>query len=120
MNYLVSAWSWIWTHQSTVIEILLLAWGIANVVWAQWPKPVSPKAQNILKIVHAVFQLIVTHASTGGTFTWPWLIRAAMNSVFGPATPDPFGGSTEPLLPSPSSNPTIPDGKESGGKDVSM
>lgn len=117
MTYVLAAYAWVCAHQSLTVEIVLMIWGLANVAWAQWPKPHSAKAQSVWKMLHSIFQLIVTHASAGGTFTWPWLVRSVMNSVLGPASPDPFGPvAPAPALPA-SSTPTLPDADQTGGSD---
>lgn len=57
------------------MQVLLAVWGVAQLIWAQWPKPHSEKASKIFNAIHSVFLMIVTHSSAPGTFTWPAVVR---------------------------------------------
>ena len=75
------------------MQSLIILWGIANVLWALWPKPKSERAQRIWMLLHHVMQLVVTTSRASGTLTWPFLLRAVGTQLF--QGPDPF---TEPVL----------------------
>lgn len=79
-----SAIAWAQAHPGTVIEYLLAMWAIANVVWSQWPRPKSAKAERIWGVIHSLLQLVVTHSTAPGTFTLPWLVRLLVSA------PDPL------------------------------
>lgn len=95
MDTFLSCWAWVKSHPMDCVQYLLIAWAVANVVWAQWPKPKSDKAQAVWKLLHHVFQLIATTAKAQGTFTWPSLIRAIIGGIM--ASPDPFADQTPKL-----------------------
>ena len=90
MSAVVSAFAWIKAHPAECVQYLAAAWAIANVLWAQWPKPKSPKAQAIWQWVHTIMQLVVTHSSAAGTFTWPAIIRSVLTAFTQMKAPNPF------------------------------
>ncbi len=81
---LASVLAWAQAHPGTVIEYLLALWAIVNVVWSQWPRPKSAKAERIWGVIHSLLQLVVTHSTAPGTFTLPWLVRLLVSA------PDPL------------------------------
>ena len=117
MQTILAIYTWVMAHPFECVQWLLFAWGIANIVWAQWPKPKSDKAQTLWKAIHHVFQLISTSAGAKGTFTWPSLIRAVLGALL--SAPDPFADhpsdaapATPPAdAPARDPSPTKPDGK---------
>lgn len=88
MQSLLLAFEWIKANPWETIQWIIFVWSILNIVWAQWPRPKSPKAEVIWKFVHHVFQLIVTAAQAKGTFTWPLLARVLLRGML--TAPDPF------------------------------
>jgi len=85
---LLSAFVWVKAHPFETLQWLLFAWGIANVLWAQWPKPKSERAQKVWAFLHHLFQLIATTSEAKGTFTWPSIVRAVLGGLV--KAPDPF------------------------------
>ena len=81
---------WIQDHPEAFVQLLVLVWAVLNVIWAQWPKPHSLPGQRVWKVIHGVFGLVATHATTRGTFTWPSLLRALVVGVLKLPAPDPF------------------------------
>ena len=100
-DFLSAAHTWISLHPTQTLEILLVMWGLANIVWAQWPKPHSAQAQKFWTGIHDALLLVATHASAKGTFTWPSIIRLFTQG------PDPFGALTPPAE-KPPQDPPIP------------
>jgi len=81
--------SWIRQHPT---EAITIGWVLMNILWAQLPVSwfKNPKANKLLSSIHTVFQFVVTHASLAGTFTWPSILRALLQSFgvsIGPAVP---------------------------------
>lgn len=97
MTTLATAINWFKSHPWETIQYLLFMWGIANVIWAQWPKPKSERAEAVWKWLHHLFQLVATTADAKGTFTWPSIVRAVMAAVLKVPTPDPFALSQKPI-----------------------
>lgn len=110
MQTIMQVYAWVVAHPFECVQYLALFLAVANVLWAQWPKPKSDKAQAIWKAVHHALQLVVTSAGAKGTFTWPSLIRAVLNSLL--KGPDPFD---TPADPAPVAAPE-PSGAKDGGK----
>ena len=93
--YFARIFAWVAAHPFETVQGVLLVWGVLNVLWAQLPKPTSPFGIAVWKWTHTIFLLVSTHASAGGTFTWPSLIRAVMAGLLNQPAPDPFGPTTE-------------------------
>lgn len=106
MTYLTQTYSWIAAHPAASVQYLLLAWGLANILWAQWPKPHSPTGIAIWKFLNRALLLVSTHSTAQGTFTWPSLIRAVLAGLLNKPVADPF----EPSCPTPAvpPQPTAP------------
>ena len=96
MTTILAMANWLKGHPWETVQYLLLIWGVANVVWAQWPKPKSERAETVWKWLHHLFQLVATTAEAKGTFTWPSLVRALLAAVLKVPTPDPFQPSQIP------------------------
>ena len=90
MDTVQAVFAWASEHPESVVQIVLMLWAVANVVWAQLPKPKTQKAQWAWKFIHTIFGLVSTHATAKGTFTWPSLLRAVMTGMFKKGGPDPF------------------------------
>lgn len=88
MQTLITAFEWVKQNPMACVEWIIVAWTIANIVWAQWPKPKSPQAEAVWRAVHHVLQLIATTAKGAGTFTWPSLLRLLIGQAL--KAPDPF------------------------------
>jgi len=100
-TFLYTAYAWLAAHPQQAIEGLLLFWGLANVVWSQWPKPHSPFAQKVWAGLHDALLLVSTHATQPGTFTLPGILRIFVQG------PDPFGAFAK--APSkPEDDPPLP------------
>lgn len=108
MQTILAMYTWVIAHPWECVQWILFAWAIANVIWAQWPKPKSDKALAVWKAIHHVFQLISTSAGAKGTFTWPSLIRAVLGALL--SGPDPFedGGADAPSKPAAEAPPRDP------------
>jgi hypothetical protein len=89
IDFLYTAYAYLAAHPQQTVEGLLVFWGLANIVWAHWPKPVSPAAQKVWAGLHDALLLISTHASQPGTFTLPGIARIFVKSQ------DPFGEFTK-------------------------
>lgn len=100
-----SVYVWLQAHPDFALQAVVIAWGLLNVVWAQLPKPQSEKWQKVWVWTHHLLQLIVTHASDKGTFTWPSLVRLLMVDAG-----SPFGEADRPKTDADSS-----DGDHPGG-----
>ena len=88
MEFVKTLYTWLADNPETVLQVVFVLWAAANVVWAQWPKPKTDRAEQIWKWVHFVMGLITTHATAKGTFTWPQLLKPILDKVV--ETPDPF------------------------------
>lgn len=88
---------WVKGHPVDFVQYVILAWGVANVLWAQWPKPKSEWGKKVWIAVHHGLQLMVTTTQALGTFTWPSLIRALFKAWV--QAPNPFGDNTAPKPP---------------------
>lgn len=82
--------AWIYYNPEAVINASLFVWAIANVVWAQLPRPRSKARLRVWRGLHSVFGLVATHSTAPGTFTWPSLARAIVSGVLKLPAPDPF------------------------------
>lgn len=90
MDQLLEIYSWCAAHPKETAEVVLFVWGIANVVWALWPRPHSDRGQKVWKWLHALLGLVATHTTAKGTFTWPSLVRTVVTGVLKVQAPDPF------------------------------
>jgi hypothetical protein len=62
-------------------EALVCLWILANVAWAQLPRPTNPTLLRLWTAVHAILGLAVTHSKEEGTFTMPSILRAFVEGM---------------------------------------
>lgn len=108
MQYAQLAWAWISAHPA---QTALYAWMIFNVIWAQCPQPKNPTVAKLWNFSHAFLQLIVTNADKPGTFTLPWLIKAAVGLLSSPPSLPPAAPAVTP----PTTQPTAKDAGDDHG-----
>ena len=97
MNTITSAWNWVLDNPGESLQVLLILWGVVNVIWAQIPKPKDPRAQRVWMLIHHVLLLAVTSSRSPGTFTWPSVMRAIGGELL--SSPDPFADPTQHVSP---------------------
>jgi hypothetical protein len=76
------------------LTYLMLVWVVLNLLWAQVPRPEDERLEKIWRLIHHVFGLIVTHATTKGTFTWPFFLFYLAKNLNLP-TKNPFEDEKE-------------------------